>query len=52
MGMDGCGLAGQEHLVGGRDGRGRADRRRGDPWVAEDQRAALGDGVRVVQDLA
>ena len=51
MGVDGGALAGEEHLVGRRDGRGGTGSWRGEPGVAQDQRAALQVG-RVGRELA
>jgi hypothetical protein len=51
MGVDGCLLAGEEHLVGRRDRRGGTDRRRSEPGVAQDQCAAL-QVSRVGRELA
>jgi hypothetical protein len=50
MGVDRCGLAGEEHLVGGRQGGGGANSWRGEPGVAQDQRAAL-ECSRLVHDF-
>src|SRR5208282_2689994 len=51
MGVHGCLLAGEEHLVGRRDGRGGTGRRRSEPGIAQDQRAAL-QASRVGRELA
>ena len=50
MGVDGCLLAGEEHLVGRRDGRGGTGSGRSEPRIAQDQRAALQAG-RVSREL-
>ena len=47
----GAALAGEEHLAGRRDRRGGTDRRRSEPGIAQDQRAALQVG-RVGRELA